>query len=152
MNLSLSADDEPLKRSLGCPPDDIEVDGGIGLGRHKFVVSFRFKMFQKRLRIIQNVSAEYVAGGMWLCNYLLFAKMTLICAGRIWWLRIYLGPQGKWRMESGLSEGSLPAHPDTVFIVEAHGGKCDSVTEIAPEKRYEWQFSSTTYELLAPVG
>ena len=40
----------------------------------------------------------------------------------------------------------------TLFIVEARGGKCDSVTEIAPEKRYEFKFSRTTHELLSPVG
>jgi len=52
-------------------------------------------------------------------------------------------------MERGLSEGSLPAYPDAVFIVEARGRECSSFIE---QQRYRYKFSRSVYELLAPVG
>jgi len=62
----LSADDTPLRRSLGYPPDDVKVqlEEGDGLNGHRFVVLFRFKMFQKRLCILRDVSAEFIAARM----------------------------------------------------------------------------------------
>jgi hypothetical protein len=51
---------EPLRRSLGCPPDEIEVYEGGGLdSKHRFSALFRLRMCQKRLRIQQNVSADF---------------------------------------------------------------------------------------------
>ncbi|OJA09662.1 hypothetical protein AZE42_03661 [Rhizopogon vesiculosus] len=110
MQLNLGTIDsnyEPLQRSLGCPPDEIEVHEGDHdeLEKHKFVALLRFKMCQKRLRITQNLKAEFVAGG------------------RIWWLRIYMGPKRKWRMEWSLSQHSLPAYPDAVVVIEVQRGK-----------------------------
>jgi hypothetical protein len=53
---------------LGCPPDDIEVHEGDELGKHNFVASLQFRMFQKRLRIMQNVNTEFVAEGLRSCS------------------------------------------------------------------------------------
>ncbi|OAX33993.1 hypothetical protein K503DRAFT_803938 [Rhizopogon vinicolor AM-OR11-026] len=68
MQLNLGTIDsnyEPLRRSLGCPPDEIEVheEDHNELEKHKFVALFRFKMCQKWLHITQNLNAEFVAGG-----------------------------------------------------------------------------------------
>jgi hypothetical protein len=52
---------EPLRRSLGCPPDGIEVHG---LDNCQLVASFRFKMFQKLLRVSHSVDAEFVVAGL----------------------------------------------------------------------------------------
>jgi len=62
----LSADDAPLRRSLDYPPDDVKVqlEEGDVLNGHKFVVLFRFKMCQKRLCILKDVSTEFVAAGI----------------------------------------------------------------------------------------
>ncbi|OJA08604.1 hypothetical protein AZE42_07135 [Rhizopogon vesiculosus] len=63
--LCTTADDKSLIRSLGCPPDEIEVhEADKPDAMHRFVTLFRFKMCRKRLRIIQNVGAEFVAGGV----------------------------------------------------------------------------------------
>ena len=51
--------------------------------------------------------------------------MTPIPAGRIWWLRIYMGRHGKWCMEGGLSQGSLPACPDVGFIIKSGKERLD---------------------------
>ncbi|KAG1726888.1 uncharacterized protein EDB91DRAFT_1254135 [Suillus paluster] len=95
---------------LGCPPDKIHVYGGNGVGNNKFVVSFRFRMFQTRLRIAQELAVEFVA------------------AGRIWVLCFYVGPEGMWRVEYGLSKHSLPVYPAAVFVIKAHRGPPDCVT------------------------
>ncbi|OAX33084.1 hypothetical protein K503DRAFT_786753 [Rhizopogon vinicolor AM-OR11-026] len=96
---------EPLRRSFGCPPDDVEVHVESEVDKRHFVASFRFKMFQKRLRIAHNVDAEFVA------------------EGRIWWIRIYLGTNGKWYIRYGLSDGSIPATPHySQLLVEAQRG------------------------------
>ncbi|OAX38359.1 hypothetical protein K503DRAFT_165155 [Rhizopogon vinicolor AM-OR11-026] len=63
-------------------------------------------MCRKRLHITQDItSAEFVAGG------------------RIWWTRIHMGPEGRWRMSWGLSQHSLPARPNAVVLIKAHIGK-----------------------------
>lgn len=47
---------------MGCSPDVIEVHGG-KRGDYHFVVSFRIKMFQKRLRSAEQLTCEFIAGG-----------------------------------------------------------------------------------------
>ncbi|OJA08325.1 hypothetical protein AZE42_07216 [Rhizopogon vesiculosus] len=42
-----AANDEPFRRLLGCPLDEVEVRR---LGDNKFIASVRIKMFQKRMR------------------------------------------------------------------------------------------------------
>jgi hypothetical protein len=94
--------DEPLRRSLGCPPDDVQVHEGDGLGENQFVAGIRIRMFRKRLHITQDLGVEFVAGG------------------RIWMLRFYMGPNGRWRIGLSLSQPSFPARPDAKLLVEAH--------------------------------
>ncbi|KAG2124816.1 hypothetical protein DEU56DRAFT_983470 [Suillus clintonianus] len=97
--------DEPLRRSLGCPADEIQVAGS---EPNQFVASFRIRMFQKRLRTTQDMRCEFIAGG------------------RIWWLRFYMARIKKiWCAEIGLSGDSLPARPssDAVLLIEAHKQK-----------------------------
>jgi hypothetical protein len=54
---------------MGCSPDVIEVYEGATSklsgksGDFHFVVSFRIKMFQKRLRSAEKLTCEFVAGG-----------------------------------------------------------------------------------------
>ena len=55
--------DEPLRCSLGCPPDEVRVHEGDE--PDQFVVRIRIRMFQKRLRITQDVGVEFIARGMW---------------------------------------------------------------------------------------
>ncbi|KAG1727645.1 uncharacterized protein EDB91DRAFT_1086313 [Suillus paluster] len=51
---------------------EIEVSEGDGLGENQFVASFRFKLFQKHLRITQDLAVEFVAGGrMWVLHFYL---------------------------------------------------------------------------------
>ena len=68
--------------------------------------------------------------------------------GRIWWLRIRMGPHGMWRVESGLSEHSLPVRQGacTIFL-GARRGKPGSVNEQGDSKRLS---SSGGSKLLAP--
>lgn len=70
---------------------------------------------------------------------------TPIHTGRIWWFRIYMGPQGKWRAEMGLSEHSLPACPDVIFLIEARGG-----TSVHRSIRLDFKMERSGYKLLAP--
>ncbi|KAG1747254.1 uncharacterized protein EDB91DRAFT_76899 [Suillus paluster] len=81
--------------------DNASVDSYDVIGNNQFVASFRFRMFQTRLRITQELAVEFVA------------------AGRIWVLRFYVAPEGMWRVEYGLSEHSLPVNPAAVFVIEA---------------------------------
>jgi hypothetical protein len=65
---STSAEGEALRRTLGCPPDEIEVHEAAIVGnsdRYRFTASVCIGMFQKRLRITQELDYEFVAGGMW---------------------------------------------------------------------------------------
>lgn len=59
------ANGKPLESSLDCPYVDHEVElhNGDGIDDDKFVALFRFKCCQKRLRIAENMSAEFVAKG-----------------------------------------------------------------------------------------
>jgi hypothetical protein len=49
---------ELLRCSLGCPPDEIEVHEGDEQDKHQLIISLRFRMCQKRLRIMKMVVAE----------------------------------------------------------------------------------------------
>ncbi|KAJ8597050.1 hypothetical protein M405DRAFT_855911 [Rhizopogon salebrosus TDB-379] len=108
---NIGPDDGPLRHSLGCPSDEIEVHEGEDLGEHQFVALFRFRMCQKRLYAKQNMSAEFVAGR------------------RIWSLRIYMGPHAQWLMEWGLSRHSLPARPRGVVLIEPQREKPGCATK-----------------------
>ncbi|KAG2123241.1 hypothetical protein DEU56DRAFT_925145 [Suillus clintonianus] len=109
--------DKSLRRMLGCPRDEInvfhhglsELDSppdylkGDELDENHFIASFSFKMFQKRLRITRNLAVEFVA------------------RGRIWVLRFYMGSEGKWCIEYGLSENSSPpVRSHAKFAILAH--------------------------------
>lgn len=78
----LSAEDESLRCMLNCPrdeinvswhgsskvncpPDDLQVHEGHGMGENYFFVRFVFRMFQKRLCIRQKLAVEFVAQGVW---------------------------------------------------------------------------------------
>ncbi|KAG2078056.1 hypothetical protein BDR04DRAFT_1226848 [Suillus decipiens] len=89
LGVNYSPKDEPLRRSLGCPPDDVRVNEG-NRSRH-FVANIRIRLFQKRLRITQSMGVEFVARGC------------------IWKLHFYLGQSGIWWIVVGLSRDSLPA-------------------------------------------
>lgn len=94
--------DEPLRRSLGCSPDDVQVHEGDGLGENQFIACIRIRMFRKRLHITQDLGVEFVAGG------------------RIWILRFYMGPDGRWRIGLSLSQPSFPARPNAKLLIKAH--------------------------------
>ncbi|KAG2357207.1 hypothetical protein BDR07DRAFT_1612633 [Suillus spraguei] len=89
---------EVLRRSLGCPPDEIEVhETG---SKHQFIASFRIGMFQKRLRVMQKLNYEFVAGG------------------RIWYLHFDMDYTWKWRILFGLSSPSTPVGLSAFFWTE----------------------------------
>ncbi|KAG2143662.1 hypothetical protein DEU56DRAFT_854561 [Suillus clintonianus] len=121
--------DEPIKRCLGCPADDVQVDSGDGLDQNQFVAHFLIRKFQKRLRTTQSVDVEFVA------------------AGRIWFLRFYMDLDGKWRIGFGISDPSHPARPVASILIEAHRGDPGCA---AP---YEGlQFGPSKSVVLAPPG
>ncbi|KAG1868378.1 hypothetical protein DFJ58DRAFT_742727 [Suillus subalutaceus] len=107
-------EDKSFRRFLGCPPDDIQVHEGDGLGEHQFVACFRFRMFQKRLRITPTLSVEFIA------------------AGRSWVLWFNLALDGIWRVTYRLAEDSFPADAAAVFLIEAHRGPPGCATGPAP--------------------
>ncbi|KAG1836005.1 hypothetical protein DFJ58DRAFT_749959 [Suillus subalutaceus] len=95
---------EALRRSLGCPPDELEVhETGRVDGDYQFAASVRIRMFQKRLRITHKLNYEFVAGG------------------RIWWFRFAMDNQWKWRIKFGLASPSLPACPKASFRIQDDG-------------------------------
>ncbi|KAG1882340.1 hypothetical protein F4604DRAFT_1921480 [Suillus subluteus] len=101
--------DRSLRRMLGCQQDEIQVvHERDSAGENYFSVRFVFRMFQKRLRITQKLEAEFVA------------------RGRIWVLRFYMGQNGMWRVEYGLSGHSLPVHPSAELAIWAHSSPPDS--------------------------
>ncbi|OJA09585.1 hypothetical protein AZE42_06671 [Rhizopogon vesiculosus] len=65
-------------------------------------------MCWKRLRISENVGAEFIAGG------------------RIWWLRIRMVPEAvadkRWLVNLGISS-SCGVHPEAVRLIDAQRGK-----------------------------
>ncbi|KAG1736413.1 uncharacterized protein EDB91DRAFT_1083376 [Suillus paluster] len=52
---SIDVKDESLKHFLGCPPDEVQVGEGGKPDRNQFIASFCIRMFQKHLRITQQV-------------------------------------------------------------------------------------------------
>ncbi|KAG1816871.1 uncharacterized protein BJ212DRAFT_1577010 [Suillus subaureus] len=105
--------DELLRRSLGCPPDEVEVHKGDK--PCQFVACMRIRMFQKRLRIRQEVDVESVANG------------------RIWRLQFHCG-----RIRCiviGLSRHKLPApllsQAHCGVMIESHKGKPKCATQPA---------------------
>ncbi|KAG1807592.1 hypothetical protein EV424DRAFT_1427333 [Suillus variegatus] len=105
---NVDAKGEVLRRSLGCPPDEIEVHevtGGMG-NDHEFVVSFCIRKFQTRLRITHKLNYEFVADG------------------RIWFLRFDMSTvQWNWRVLYGVSSPSLPACTKVLFKIEGKPGR-----------------------------
>ncbi|KAG1750424.1 uncharacterized protein EDB91DRAFT_1107354 [Suillus paluster] len=67
-------------------------------------------MFQKRMRIAQELGVEFVAGG------------------RIWVLSFYMGLDGMWHVAYRLSKHNFPVHPNAVLVIEAHRGPPDCAT------------------------
>jgi len=61
------AEDESLRKFLGCSPDEVQVHSVTGHTPHKneFVASFRIRMFQKRLHAnpTQTLGIEFIAKG-----------------------------------------------------------------------------------------
>jgi hypothetical protein len=53
----------PLNRSLGCPTDDIQVYSG-GDIQNQFTAKMQIAMFQKRMRVAQEICVELIAEGM----------------------------------------------------------------------------------------
>ncbi|KAG1743820.1 hypothetical protein EDB19DRAFT_541299 [Suillus lakei] len=107
LNLGVDSNDpkdEPLRRSLGYPSDEIQVHES----SNRVVARFCIRMFQKRLRTTQNMRYEFIA------------------EGRIWSLRFFILPTtGVWRTELSLSQDSFPARPDAVLVIKARKlGRC----------------------------
>ncbi|KAG2040947.1 hypothetical protein BDR03DRAFT_1089594 [Suillus americanus] len=102
---NINSKDEPLRGSLGCSPDEVQVDSGDGLGENKFIACLRIRKFQKRLLITENVGVEFVAGR------------------RIWLFLFLMKHDERWHADLSLAEPSLPARPGGRIRIEAHRGK-----------------------------
>ncbi|KAG1763934.1 hypothetical protein EDD22DRAFT_885196 [Suillus occidentalis] len=105
---NLNSKDEPLRRSLGCSPDEVQVDPGDGLGENQFIARLLIRKFQKRLLTTKDVGVEFIAGG------------------RIWLFRSSMKRDGRWHISLSLAELSLPARPVGKIQIEAHRGKAGS--------------------------
>ncbi|KAG2044000.1 hypothetical protein BDR03DRAFT_1005192 [Suillus americanus] len=104
----IDSKDEPLRRLLNCPPDEVQVQTGDRLSENKFTVCFRFRMFQKRLRMAHVLTTEFVAGDM---------------VWRIWVAYFCTTPSMiGWYVTLRLSRHSSPARPEIVLVIKAHGG------------------------------
>ncbi|KAG1843703.1 hypothetical protein C8R48DRAFT_765417 [Suillus tomentosus] len=89
-----------------CPPDEIEVHEVKMGNNHQFVVSFRIRKFQRRLRITHKLNYEFVADG------------------RIWFLRFDMYTvKWKWRVLYGVSSPSLPACTKASLKIEGKPGR-----------------------------
>lgn len=76
-------------------------------------------------------------------------RMMPITVGRIWWLRIYYWkPSAKWCISIGLSQPSLPARPEIVFLIEPQRGK----PGCAIQSRVKRLRQQKGFTLLAPKG
>ncbi|KAG1807579.1 hypothetical protein EV424DRAFT_1647018 [Suillus variegatus] len=126
-----TAEDESLRRFLGCPPDEIEVHHGGELDDHQFVASFRIRMFQKRLRTTRELNYDFVA------------------RGHIWWFRFYMGKKGRWVAGFGLSSPSLPASPRPSLLLETGNGEPGRET---PPKRVYKEVATEFRETLVSKG
>ncbi|OJA12568.1 hypothetical protein AZE42_09268 [Rhizopogon vesiculosus] len=125
----IGAKGETLKRSLLCSPQE---NHEVGVDEDRFVVSFRFKMCRKRLRMTYSMGTEFVA------------------RGRIWWLRIfYCAPGEEWIIATGLSQPSLPVRPLAKLIIEAQREKPGCATRPAA---WQWTIGLNKLRLIAPVG
>ena len=106
-----------MRRSLGCPPDVVQVHEGDELDH--FVACLCIRMFQRRLRITQDLGIEFIARGMWSIS--LDLGFPSISAGRIWLLRFRMRPNKKWCITLGLSQHSFPADSKkVVLLIEGH--------------------------------
>ncbi|KAG1806678.1 uncharacterized protein HD556DRAFT_331136 [Suillus plorans] len=105
LNEIVSSKDDSLRQFLGCPPDEVQIQESSG----RFVASFCFRMFQKRLRTAHVIAIEYLA------------------RGRIWTLWFYLC-DGKWVVDCRLEEPSLPVEGSNQLRIEAHRKSPDCAT------------------------
>ncbi|KAG1877895.1 hypothetical protein DFJ58DRAFT_753148 [Suillus subalutaceus] len=113
-----------LNRSLGYPRDKIQVyhEGNL---QNQFTSKIQIMMFQKRMRVTQEIYVE------------------LIAQGRIWCLLFYMGVDTKWRVSFGLAKDSLPARPKALLKIEAQNEQSqDLQINFEPKEDY----------LLAPEG
>lgn len=113
-----------LNRSLGYPADDIQVyhEGNL---QNQFTSKMQIMMFQKRIRVAQEIYVE------------------LIAQGRIWCLLFYMGVDARWRVSLGLAKGSLPARPKALLKIVAQNEKSqDLQMSLKPKEDY----------VLAPEG
>jgi hypothetical protein len=131
---------------------EVEVLEGDGVYEDHFVALVQFKRCQRSLRIVENMSAEFIARGWWFRLLGLFLMLiSLITAGRIWWLRIFYWRHiGKWCLSCGLSPPSLPARPEVVVIIEAQRDKSGCASRLQ-DLRQEHRLTPE-YTLLAPLG
>ncbi|KAJ8589888.1 hypothetical protein M405DRAFT_933170 [Rhizopogon salebrosus TDB-379] len=136
LELEIGPSDKPLRDSLGRSPfvdHEVEVLEGDGVYEDHFVALVQFKRCQRSLRIVENMSAEFIA------------------RGRIWWLRIFYWRHiGKWCLSCGLSPPSLPARPEVVIIIEAQRDKRGCASRLQ-DLRQEHRLTPE-YTLLAPLG
>ncbi|KAG0706281.1 hypothetical protein DFH29DRAFT_996181 [Suillus ampliporus] len=124
---NISAEDESLRRFLGCPPDEIQVHE---CDENKFIVLFRFSMWQKRVHATKNVGSEFVAAGVLSMSLGLF--LTLTPVGRIWQLCFGVSPtSGRWYVSLCLAQHSVPALPYGFYEIEAQKGKPGCATSQA---------------------
>lgn len=126
---NVNPDDRSSRRMLGCPRDDVQVHEGGGIGKSYFVVYFFFRMFQKRLRIAQELGVEFVA------------------RGRVWVLQFHMGKKGKWHIAYGLSEHSFPVHP-LHAEVQIKANKPSSGSDIPKHLRLHSLPSYASYQLV----
>ncbi|KAG1773701.1 hypothetical protein EV702DRAFT_561073 [Suillus placidus] len=102
---NLKSNNEPLRRFLGCSPDEVQLDPGDGLGENQFIARLRIRKFQQRLLTTGEVGVEFVAGG------------------RIWLFQFCMNRNGRWCISLTLAAPSLPARPAGVVRIKSHRGK-----------------------------
>ncbi|KAG1885090.1 hypothetical protein F4604DRAFT_1729659 [Suillus subluteus] len=105
----VNPEDESLRRFLGCPPDEVQVQSVAGHtpNKNEFVACFCIRMFQKRLRAnpTQELGIEFIAGG------------------HTWLMRSCMKKEQRCMLLS-LSDDSLPACVDScVLVIQAPSGK-----------------------------
>ncbi|KAG1857752.1 hypothetical protein DFJ58DRAFT_878246 [Suillus subalutaceus] len=130
-NPSSSAKEEPLRRSSGFLPDEVQVESEDGLGTNQFIARLRIRKFQKRLLITGDVGVEFVAGG------------------RIWLFRSFVKRDGKWYIGLSLAKPSLPARPGGIIVIKPHSRTPGSA---APSSWHDLTFSLHHCNTLVPAG
>ncbi|KAG1789604.1 uncharacterized protein HD556DRAFT_1446830 [Suillus plorans] len=129
------AQDESLRQFLGCPQDEIEVHNVAELDDNQFVVSFRIRMFQKRLCTTRRLNYDFVA------------------RGRIWSFRFEMGNKGKWIVGFGLSSPSLPVSLECYsLLLETRTTKGESGRETPPKRVFEGASRKGELETHIPMG